>query len=191
MATGFYATSKPTNIHAMCSLREDQMPLAGDFRPYFTIHDKDHAALVNQNAPQAGLLLGVTNPFYDGACKHWPHQLSLGDSSQCVFSTGKECPPPSDSRQCTGRDTPRWGTILLSLVLSPAGRPRHISVTYRRTGACSRLSSKQRPNQIRKRVGHEVHLESRFFIEKISQKKSKPSPSGVILPLAPPHFSYR
>lgn len=61
------------------------MPLAGDFRPYFTIHDKDHVALVNQNAPQAGLLLGVTNPFYDGTCKHWPHRLSLGDPSQLVF----------------------------------------------------------------------------------------------------------
>ena len=70
------------------------MPLAGDFRPYFTIHDKDHAALVNQNAPQAGLLLGVTNPFYDGTCKHWPHHLSLGDPSQLVSchesNTGSE-----------------------------------------------------------------------------------------------------
>lgn len=63
------------------------MPLAGDFRPYFTIHDKDHAVLVNQNAPQAGLLLGVTNPFYEGTCKHWPHHLSLGDPSQLVFNT--------------------------------------------------------------------------------------------------------
>ena len=40
--------------------------------------------LINQNAPQAGLLVGVTNPFYDGTCKHWPHHLSLGDPSQLV-----------------------------------------------------------------------------------------------------------
>lgn len=69
------------------------MPLAGDFRPYFTIHDKDHAALVNQNAPQAGLLLGVTNPFYEGTCKHWPHQLSLGNSSQLVPQRESNAPP--------------------------------------------------------------------------------------------------
>ena len=69
------------------------MPLAGDFRPYFTIHDKDHAALVNQNAPQAGLLLGVTNPFYDGTCKHWPHHLSLGDPSQLVSQSGSNTVP--------------------------------------------------------------------------------------------------
>lgn len=71
------------------------MPLAGDFRPYFTIHDKDHAVLVNQNAPQAGLLMGVTNPFYDGTCKHWPHQLSLGDSLQLRHpSLGNRTPLP-------------------------------------------------------------------------------------------------
>ena len=77
-----------------------QMPLAGDFRPYFTIHDKDHAALVNQNAPQAGLLLGVTNPFYDGTCKHWPHRLSLGDPSRFVLQRdGNTCLETYDGLQ--------------------------------------------------------------------------------------------
>ncbi|KAI0308843.1 hypothetical protein OF83DRAFT_1072912, partial [Amylostereum chailletii] len=54
------------------------IPWAGDFRPYFTIHDKDHDTLVNNNPPKAGLLLGVTNPFFAKACGHWPHTLSLG-----------------------------------------------------------------------------------------------------------------
>ncbi|OJT04817.1 hypothetical protein TRAPUB_4389 [Trametes pubescens] len=42
-----------------------QIPLSGDFRPFFTIHDADHASLVNPRPPKAGLLLGVTNPYFE------------------------------------------------------------------------------------------------------------------------------
>jgi hypothetical protein len=55
-----------------------QIPFAGDFRPYLTIHDKDHAALVNKLAPKVGLIIGVTNPFIAKSCSHWPHRLSVG-----------------------------------------------------------------------------------------------------------------
>jgi len=54
------------------------IPLACDVRPYFTIHDKDHSSLVNKLPPKAGLLIGVTNPFFEKSCIHWPHVLSLG-----------------------------------------------------------------------------------------------------------------
>ncbi|KAG8924436.1 hypothetical protein FRC02_010421 [Tulasnella sp. 418] len=54
------------------------IPLAGDFRPYFHIHDQDYATLVNKNPPKPGLILGVTNPFFMNLCKHWPHVLSVG-----------------------------------------------------------------------------------------------------------------
>ncbi|KAJ3524062.1 hypothetical protein NM688_g8627 [Phlebia brevispora] len=54
------------------------IPLAGDYRPFFTIHDAEHSVLVNPRPPQAGLLLGVTNPYFQRACQHWPHVLSLG-----------------------------------------------------------------------------------------------------------------
>ncbi|KAH9945275.1 DUF1630-domain-containing protein [Epithele typhae] len=54
------------------------IPLSGDFRPFFTIHDADHIALVNPRTPPSGLLIGVTNPFFERACKHWPNILSLG-----------------------------------------------------------------------------------------------------------------
>ncbi|KAH9960935.1 hypothetical protein BC827DRAFT_1206394 [Russula dissimulans] len=57
------------------------IPWAGDFRPYFTIHDREHATLVNERAPKAGLLLGVTNPFFEKTCSHWPHVLTLGGKS--------------------------------------------------------------------------------------------------------------
>jgi hypothetical protein len=58
-----------------------KIPLANDIRPYFTIHDKEHAILVNKLPPKAGVLLGVTNPFFGRSCSHWPHELSLGRHS--------------------------------------------------------------------------------------------------------------
>lgn len=55
------------------------LPLAIDFRPYFTIHDVDHAALTaTGRTPPRGVVLGVTNPFFARSCAHWPHVLSLG-----------------------------------------------------------------------------------------------------------------
>jgi len=57
------------------------IPWVGDFRPYFTIHDREYGALVNERAPKAGLLLGVTNPFFEKTCSHWPHVLTLGGKS--------------------------------------------------------------------------------------------------------------
>lgn len=59
-----------------------KIPLGGDFRPFFTIHDVDHGSLVNPKPPQSGLLLGVTNPFFEKTCSHWPHILSLSASSR-------------------------------------------------------------------------------------------------------------
>ncbi|KAJ6498965.1 hypothetical protein C8R45DRAFT_980498 [Mycena sanguinolenta] len=54
------------------------LPLTGDIRPYFTIHDTDHAALASRLPPTAGRILGVTNPMFERECAHWPHVLSLG-----------------------------------------------------------------------------------------------------------------
>lgn len=61
----------------MLTLVNSKIPFAGDFRPYFTIHDSDFHSLVNKKQPKAGLLLGVTNPIFASSCKHWPHKLSL------------------------------------------------------------------------------------------------------------------
>ncbi|KAI0067175.1 DUF1630-domain-containing protein [Artomyces pyxidatus] len=78
-----YGPSPALTSQAVWWLRDifRPIPWAGDFRPYFTIHDKDHRALVNDRPPKAGLLLGVTNPFFEKACSHWPHVLSLGGST--------------------------------------------------------------------------------------------------------------
>ncbi|EJU05013.1 DUF1630-domain-containing protein [Dacryopinax primogenitus] len=73
------------------------IPLAGDFRPFFTIHDTDFRTLVTKKHPAAGLILGVTNPFFETACKHWPHILSL----------------TKDGRNGNGHnDMPTQGTLL-------------------------------------------------------------------------------
>ncbi|KAH9064018.1 hypothetical protein EDB87DRAFT_1786195 [Lactarius vividus] len=84
------------------------IPWAGDFRPYFTIHDREHTALVNDRRPKAGLLLGVTNPFYEKACSHWPHVLTLGGKSRQVASATR-APPPSSPTRSAGPE-PGWKT---------------------------------------------------------------------------------
>ncbi|CAE6474746.1 unnamed protein product [Rhizoctonia solani] len=56
------------------------VPFAGDIRPYFHIHDRDFSVLVTKNAPRPGLIVGVTNPYFENVCKHWPHILSVGQA---------------------------------------------------------------------------------------------------------------
>ncbi|WVF73087.1 hypothetical protein IAT40_007906 [Kwoniella sp. CBS 6097] len=53
------------------------IPPAGDFRPYLHIHDHDFSLLVNSNKPQAGVVVGVTNPFFRNAASHWPNVISI------------------------------------------------------------------------------------------------------------------
>ncbi|KAN0065594.1 hypothetical protein ACQY0O_000717 [Thecaphora frezii] len=62
------------------------IPYAGDFRPYFHIHDYDFRTLVSKNKPQAGTLIGATNPFFATACSHWPHVLRVGKAAVKVGS---------------------------------------------------------------------------------------------------------
>lgn len=66
---------------------------AGDFRPYFHIHDYDFKALASRNKPQAGTVLGVTNPFFLQTCHHWPHTLQLGSEAR-----GDTVPPGQEKR---------------------------------------------------------------------------------------------
>ncbi|KDR78789.1 hypothetical protein GALMADRAFT_118246 [Galerina marginata CBS 339.88] len=75
-----FGTSPAQTSQAIWWLRDllRPIPLAGDIRPYFTMQDSDHSRLVNRLPPKAGLLLGVTNPFFEKSCVHWPHVLSLG-----------------------------------------------------------------------------------------------------------------
>jgi hypothetical protein len=62
------------------------------------MQDSDHAQLVNRLPPKTGLLLGVTNPFFEKSCVHWPHVLSLGRRVQYVIFLSlfdRQIQPPS------------------------------------------------------------------------------------------------
>ncbi|KAG8739996.1 hypothetical protein FRC10_004875 [Ceratobasidium sp. 414] len=71
-------------------LTHPKLPFAGDFRPYFHIHDRDFPALISKNAPRPGLILGVTNPYFENICKHWPHILSVGPGGGQTSTTSRD-----------------------------------------------------------------------------------------------------
>lgn len=113
-----------------------QIPLAGDIRPYFTMQDSDHTQLVNRLPPKAGLLLGVTNPFFEKSCLHWPHVLSLGRQTQYVlflflFSSGSTTEIFKTVRD---RKIQRWALLLVQLQV---GRQKHIDVIFPKTASYS------------------------------------------------------
>ncbi|TFY56863.1 hypothetical protein EVJ58_g7381 [Rhodofomes roseus] len=97
------------------------IPVAGDFRPFFTIHDADHAALVNTRPPSSGLILGVTNPYFDRACKHWPHVLSLGRASSTKSDPNAPAGPPPGWKTKHSRYVSKDQTVLQQLQAACSG----------------------------------------------------------------------
>ncbi|KAF5327197.1 hypothetical protein D9619_004708 [Psilocybe cf. subviscida] len=83
------------------------IPLAGDIRPYFTMQDADYLELVNKRQPKAGLILGVTNPFFEKSCTHWPHVLSLGRRIPAAASPNMQRSPALGA---SAGPTPGWVT---------------------------------------------------------------------------------
>lgn len=65
------------------------IPHAGDFRPFFTIHDYDFKNLATRKQPPAGTIIGCTNPFLAQACSHWPHVLRVGKAASKLGTAGK------------------------------------------------------------------------------------------------------
>jgi len=87
-----FGTSPAQTSQAIWWLRDllRPIPLAGDCRPYFTMQDGDHSLLVNRLPPKPGIILGVTNPFFEKSCGHWPHVLSLGRRRSTNTATMKK-----------------------------------------------------------------------------------------------------
>ncbi|WVR07677.1 hypothetical protein IAU60_004719 [Kwoniella sp. DSM 27419] len=80
------------------------IPPAGDFRPYLHIHDHDFSLLVNSNKPQAGIVVGVTNPFFRNAASHWPNVISIpAQRPRRVAPNGTSPAPPAPT---VIKDTP-------------------------------------------------------------------------------------
>ena len=58
------------------------LSFCADYRPFYTIHDSDFKDITSSNSNALpNILLGVTNPFFGKALKHWPHIVKLGDAS--------------------------------------------------------------------------------------------------------------
>ncbi|PCH42289.1 DUF1630-domain-containing protein [Wolfiporia cocos MD-104 SS10] len=122
-----YAPSPAMTSQAVWWLRDvlRPIPVAGDFRPFFTIHDTDHTALVNPRPPSAGLVLGVTNPYFARACRHWPHILSLGKPSVTKsVQHGNPAPPPGWKTQTHKRYISRDRALLQALQDACSGSER-------------------------------------------------------------------
>ena len=53
-----------------------------DYRPFYTIHDADFKELTSSNSSAIpGIILGVTNPFFNKALQHWPNLVRLAEST--------------------------------------------------------------------------------------------------------------
>ncbi|KAK4049215.1 hypothetical protein OIO90_005504 [Microbotryomycetes sp. JL221] len=47
------------------------IPFAGDYRPFFHIHDTDYSSIANNSKPAPGTIIATTNPLVVSSCKHW------------------------------------------------------------------------------------------------------------------------
>lgn len=94
------------------------------------MQDSDHAQLVNRLPPKAGLLLGVTNPFFEKSCVHWPHVLSLGRRMKCVIDWPTWCNRDWLLYCYRNTNSPRTNSPALSVPVGPA--PGWKTKTHRR-----------------------------------------------------------
>ncbi|CAH2003529.1 unnamed protein product [Acanthoscelides obtectus] len=88
-------TSEPIVIMASSPAHCSSMVLAltriihplqycGDYRPYFTIHDKEFKQFTSTIKRAPPVILGVTNPFFAKTLHHWPHTIRLNDDTGSV-----------------------------------------------------------------------------------------------------------
>jgi len=64
----------------------------GDYRPYFTIQDADLKLFTAKKPPPA--IVGVTNPCFANAFRHWPNILYAGNSRLAQDSNRKQHASP-------------------------------------------------------------------------------------------------
>ncbi|XP_078444444.1 polarity axis stabilization protein [Wolffia australiana] len=76
------APTPPESSAAVAALVSLAAPLlcSLDFRPYFTIHDKDFSSLnsLQEGEPLPAMVLGVTNLFFLKALQRFPHVVAVG-----------------------------------------------------------------------------------------------------------------
>ncbi|GAA5821580.1 hypothetical protein JCM11251_000919 [Rhodosporidiobolus azoricus] len=106
------------------------IPFAGDYRPYFHVHDRDFVTLCKPGGrPPPATLLASTNPLLLRNCKSWPHVLRLDRAIS---------PPPS---------APPTLSVSSSRTASPATRANGFSLN---SAAPSRSNSLSTPAAARR-----------------------------------------
>ena len=74
-----YDPSKASELVTWCTRLTLPIRYAGDWRPLFSVHVSDYAAVVDRKRPlRPGLILGVTSPLIYGMLAHYPHVLLAG-----------------------------------------------------------------------------------------------------------------
>lgn len=76
--------SSPTECSAMVQALIyliHPLPYAGEYRPYFTIHDSEFKEFTKKQYNPPNVILGVTNPFFVKTLQHWPHTIRLDDNT--------------------------------------------------------------------------------------------------------------
>ncbi|KAF7289435.1 UDENN domain-containing protein [Mycena chlorophos] len=133
-----YGASPSQTSQAIWFLRDLLRPLpqAGDIRPYFTIHDTDHAMMASRLPPAAGRILGVTNPIFERECAHWPHILSLG--RRVPLNNASHGASAGNTRAPAG-PPPGWKTRTHTRYIS-----KDRTLLRRLEDACSRGSERER-----------------------------------------------
>lgn len=57
-----------------------------DYRPYFTIHDKELKEYTAKASATPNVILGVTNPFFAKTLQQWPHIVRVGEMPTLAFN---------------------------------------------------------------------------------------------------------
>jgi hypothetical protein len=121
-----------------------QIPLAGDFRPYVTIHDRDYTSLINKSPPKVGVVIGVTNPFILSVTKHWPNVLSLNweDGGTYVYLHSKNVASSHLFSDNLTKSAVGHLATCLEVGLSLGSKRRHTKDTHPKTGFSSSLGKR-------------------------------------------------
>ena len=155
------------------------------------MQDSDSAQLVNKLPPKAGLILGVTNPFFERSCVHWPHILSLGRRTSYVYATSAPADLVTNLQSLRTSNSSKKNTPSLGAPAGPA--PGWKTRTHKRYISKDRALLKHLEAAIKgddqaRKWGIQFGVLSGT---QVIQKWRRLSPSGGIFALARPSSSHQ
>jgi len=133
-------------VLGICSLISP-IPLAMDYRPFFTMFDKDFAT-ISRGAYPVPLIVGGTNPFLLRSLEHFPNVVSLG--SQRVSSEETHVARTSQSLRTLLRNR-RWEKSLLLTRDAPlVGKDETLLSSLRRLGTDPKTTITENNDKLRR-----------------------------------------